>query len=101
MGTTLYQWHSQATMIDWAICKSAWANLCILCSTNNIQNKAFLKLENASKSLDKFKACIYIEVGVFKTYVRVITLGSLGKCIITAKVQFLITATDSSYICHC
>ena len=52
-----------------------------------MQNKHSYKLGNASESLDKFKVAtsiaigsIYIEVGVFKTHVRLMNLGSLDKC---------------------
>ena len=61
-------------MIDCAIYKIVWANLCILCNTISMQI-------NPQKVLINSKYVhIYIEVGVYKTHVRLMTLGSLGKC---------------------
>ena len=43
------------------------------------QSSYKINLGNTSENLDKFKVYIYIEVGVFKTHVKLMTLGSLGE----------------------
>ena len=66
------QWHSQATMTDWSIYKSVWANLCILGNTISMQNKHLLKSWEMPQK-------VLINLKYVSTYVRLITLGSLGK----------------------
>ena len=64
-------------MVDWAIYKSAWANYKVISNFlyNIVSIQEFLKLGMSQKFFINSK---YIELGVFKVHLRLMTLGSLG-----------------------